>query len=212
MVDRRAPVARDAVVSRVAAHRPATRDEADLRAAAVLVPLVQRGDSLHLVFTLRRAHLASHAGQVSFPGGRVEPDDGDRWHTALREADEELAIPASAVEPVGRLDDYTSFSRYHITPCVGLVDPTVRMRPCPHEVADVFTVPLERLLDPAARRTMRARHLRAAEERVFFYLTRPHVVWGVTGAIVANLVEVLGGAPAGARGAGPVQSKNTSSV
>ncbi len=182
------------MTDRISAHRATDQPDEGLRPAAVLVPLIPKAGALHVVLTLRRAHLASHAGQVSFPGGRVDGGDTDRLHTALRETDEELAIPASAVTPIGRLDDYTSFSRYHITPWVGLVDPSVRMRPCPHEVAEVFTVPLEGFLDPTRRRTMRARHFRATEERVFFYLTRPHIVWGVTGASVANLIEILGGA------------------
>jgi 8-oxo-dGTP pyrophosphatase MutT (NUDIX family) len=184
------PVSAELVRHRLALHAPAERPVGSHRAAAVLVPLIEKPDGLSLVFTLRPRHMLQHGGQVSFPGGRVDPADPGRWDTALREADEELAIPRDAVEPLGRLDDLVTITGYHVTPWVGLVAPDVTIRPSPAEVEDWFTVPLEVLADPHLRRTMRsARH--EAEGRLSFYLTAPHTIWGATAHILTDFLAIL---------------------
>lgn len=180
----------DELVAALRAHPRRELPPGRLRPAAVLVPLLCSPEGFELLFTLRPSTLSSHAGQVSFPGGRVDPGDEDRWATALREAEEEVAIPGDAVRRVAMLDDLRTITGYHVTPCVGLVDPAVPIRAAAGEVAEVFTVPLDALLDPARVRRMhigRGGHA----ERIHFYLTRPHVVWGATAAIVAHLLEVI---------------------
>lgn len=163
---------------------------ANLVQAAVLVPLIQTDEGLAVLLTQRAAGLGIHGGQVSFPGGHVDRADADRWETALREADEELGIPPEAVERIGLLDDFRTVTRFHITPCVGLVSPDVTLQPCAREVADVFTVPLAQFFAVARRRTMRIGGW-GHDRRVYFYLTHPHVVWGATAGMVHGLTTVL---------------------
>jgi len=164
-----------------------------LKAAAVLVPLLPTDDGLAMLLTRRTDGLGVHGGQVSFPGGHVDEGDADRWATALREADEELGIPPGAVERIGQLDDFRTVTRFHVTPCVGLVSPDVMFQPCAREVADVFTVPLAQFFDLGRRRTMRIGGW-GHDRRVYFYLTIPHMVWGATAGMVHGLTQVLAGA------------------
>ena len=145
---------------------------------------------MSLVLTQRPAHLGVHGGQPSFPGGRVESGDADRWATALRESHEELGIADSEVTRLGLLDDFRTVTSFHITPCVGLLKPTVTFSPSPDEVAEVFTVPLATFIDPKQRRTMRFSG-RGPDRRVTFYLTSPHIVWGATAGMIWGLTELL---------------------
>ena len=117
-------------------------------AAAVLVPLVQRDHGLHVLLTRRAEHLRDHPGQVSFPGGRVEPGDADAADTALRESHEEIGLPRGRVEVLGRLPAYTTVTQYVITPVVALVTPPFELVLDATEVADAFEVPLVFLMDP----------------------------------------------------------------
>ena len=171
-------------------HARTTAPVGDLKPAAVLVPLLETAEGPSLVLTRRPAGLGVHGGQVSFPGGHVDPGDTDRWATALREADEELGIPADAVARIGRLDDFRTVTHFHITPCVGLLSPEVTFRPCAREVAAVFTVPLAHFFDPARRRSMRF-SAGGTDRRVYFYLTQPDVVWGATAGMIHGLTQVL---------------------
>ncbi|MEZ4266011.1 MAG: CoA pyrophosphatase [Myxococcota bacterium] len=180
----------DEIRQRLAAHTPLERPLGPFRAASVLVPLIVRPEGLSAVFTLRPRHMQQHGGQVSFPGGRVDATDPGRWETALREADEELAIPRSAVQPLGRLNDMVTVTGYHVTPWVGLVAPDVAFRPSPAEVEDWFAVPLRALAEPELRRTMRsARH--DGSGRLNFYLTAPHTIWGATAHMLTEFLEIL---------------------
>jgi len=120
--------------------------------AAVLLLVVNHAGDPTVVFTQRTAHLADHAGQISFPGGRVEEGDGTPEHTALREAEEEVGITPNRVEILGRLPDYHTGTGYRVTPIVGWAEPPLTYRPDPHEVADVFEVPLAFLLDSGNHR------------------------------------------------------------
>ena len=163
---------------------------APLMLAAVLVPLVKRETELTVLLTQRTQHLTDHAGQVAFPGGRIEPSDRDPVHAALREAEEEVGLPADHVSVIGRLDTYITGTGYEITPVVGLVRSPYPVRPDPGEVADVFEVPLAFILDPVNHE----RHSREFKGRVrsFFVLPYPgRYIWGATAGMLVNLAEVL---------------------
>jgi 8-oxo-dGTP pyrophosphatase MutT (NUDIX family) len=158
--------------------------------AAVLVPLVERPDGLTVLLTQRTAHLADHAGQISFPGGRIEPTDADPVAAALREAEEEVGLPPSHVEVIGRLDTYVTGTGYEITPVVGLVRAPYPLRLDPFEVAESFEVPLDFIIDPI-------NHQRASREakgvtRTFFVLPYENrYIWGATAGMLVNLAEIL---------------------
>ncbi len=163
--------------------RPLTR-------AAVLVPLLDRPEELWVLLTQRTAHLADHAGQIAFPGGRIEPSDADAVAAALREAEEEVGLPPAHVEVIGRLDTYITGTGFEITPIVGLVRPGFTLRLDPHEVAEAFEVPLAFVLD----RTNHERHMREVrgEPRPFYLLPyQGRRIWGATAAMLVNLAEVL---------------------
>lgn len=158
--------------------------------AAVLVPLVERPQGWFVLLTLRAADLADHAGQISFPGGRIEPEDPDVIHAALREAEEEIGLPMNHVEVVGRLDTWLTGTGFEITPIVGLVRPPEALMPDPVEVAEVFEVPLDFILDP--RNHERRRREIRGEQRLFFVLPYQHRnIWGATAGMLVNLAEVL---------------------
>ncbi|MDP9084637.1 MAG: CoA pyrophosphatase [Pseudomonadota bacterium] len=120
--------------------------------AAVLVPLVERNGGLTVLLTERAATLKAHAGQISFPGGRIEPDDKDAWHAALREAYEEIGLLSSLVEFAGYLPDHEVLTGFRVTPVVGFVSPDYNLRIAAAEVHDVFEVPLDFILDAANHR------------------------------------------------------------
>jgi len=158
--------------------------------AAVLVPLVERHDGFHVLLTQRTSDLKRHAGQISFPGGRLEPDDADMIACALRETEEEVGVPRTDIEVLGALDPYLTITGYEVTPVVGALSPPLSLMPDPVEVADVFEVPLAFLMDPANHRR---------EQREFKGLTRAYYampyndryIWGATAAMILNLHEIL---------------------
>lgn len=161
-----------------------------LTPAAVLVPLVMRPQELTVLLTQRTAHLAAHAGQISFPGGSIEPDDVDSIDAALRETEEEVGLPRDHVEVIGRLDTYVTSTGFEVTPVVGLVRAPYPTRPDPFEVAEVFEVPLSFIVDPG-------NHQRQSREfkgrmRTFFVLPYENrYIWGATAGMLVNLAEVL---------------------
>ncbi|HWW29759.1 MAG TPA: CoA pyrophosphatase [Steroidobacteraceae bacterium] len=136
------------VVARMRASLPARRTP-----AAVLVPLVEREGGMTVLLTQRAATLKDHAGQISFPGGRIEPGDADAWHAALREAQEEIGLAPSLVEFAGYLPDHVVISGFRVTPVVGFVKPEYQLRLAAAEVHDVFEVPLDFILDAANHKT-----------------------------------------------------------
>jgi len=136
------------VVARMRASLPARRTP-----AAVLVPLVEREGGMTVLLTQRAATLKDHAGQISFPGGRIEPGDADAWHAALREAQEEIGLAPSLVEFAGYLPDHVVISGFRVTPVVGFVKPEYQLRIAAAEVHDVFEVPLDFILDAANHKT-----------------------------------------------------------
>lgn len=164
----------------------------ELMAAAVLVPLVRRSTGLSLLLTQRTDHLDHHPGQISFPGGRIESHDDSPEAAALRETEEEVGMPATAVETIGRLDDYVTGTGFTVVPVVGLVTPPFPVRPDPFEVADVFEVPLAFLMDPANH----ARHLRRKNGHEWRFYAMPfenRFIWGATAGMLRNFYEILAG-------------------
>ncbi|MBY0430616.1 MAG: CoA pyrophosphatase [Rhodospirillales bacterium] len=159
--------------------------------AAVLVPLVERASGLMVLLTRRTAHLANHAGQISFPGGRIEDQDqGDPIRAALRETQEEVGLASGHIRLLGRLDEYVTVTGFSVSPVVAAVRPPFDLKPDPFEVAEVFEVPLTFILDPANHR----RHSRMVDGRERFYYAMPygeHYIWGATAGMLINLYEAL---------------------
>ena len=169
---------------------PFMRDWVDpeerLKPAAVLVPLVEHNTGLTVLLTKRTDHLHHHAGQISFPGGRVEADDLDVIDTALRETEEEIGLNRGYIEIAGYLDDYETGTGFHITPVVGFVRLGFDLNVDDFEVAEVFEVPLEFLFDPANHQ----RHSRELDGRERQYYAMPYgefYIWGATAGMLMNL-------------------------
>lgn len=160
-----------------------------LREAAVLVPIVH-GAAPGVLLTLRTAHLKAHAGQVAFPGGRIEPTDASPEAAALREAEEEIGLAARDVELVGRLPEYVTGTGYHITPILALVPDGLALVPSPDEVEAIFTLPLRTLLDPHAPERHR-RMFRGRERSFWVWPHERHYIWGATAAILVHLAARL---------------------
>ena len=168
-------------------------------AASVLVPLVQRPDGLQVLLTQRTDHLRDHAGQIAFPGGRVEPDDADDVAAALRETEEEIGLPRSLVDVIGRLPPYTTVTNYVVTPVVALVHPPFTLRLDAHEVAEAFEVPLAHLMTPAHHQ--RHEFDWQGQRRQFLSMPwdghagdgrpRRYFIWGATAAMLRNLYGFL---------------------
>jgi 8-oxo-dGTP pyrophosphatase MutT (NUDIX family) len=159
--------------------------------AAVLVPIVDRGEA-HLVF-IQRSDRVQHAGQISFPGGRIDPDDPDDLHAALREAHEEVALPPTSVEPLGMLDDTETFAtQYVITPWVGLVRGPVAWQPDAHEVDRVIEVPVTALLARGCFRVERWERAGVVRD-VYFYEYGDTTIWGATARILKQYLDIVEG-------------------
>lgn len=163
-----------------------------LRPAAVLAPLIRRADGLHVLLTRRADHLRSHQGQVSFPGGGREAHDRSAQDTALREAQEEIGLDQAHVEVIGYLDDYPTFTRYRITPVVGIICGEPVLQHDQGEVAEMFEVPLSLLLDPANYE--RKRLVRDGMDAEFYEVRYvPQRIWGATAGILRNLCRIVTG-------------------
>lgn len=176
----------------LAAHRPAHLSQGLGRAAAVLLPVVGAPEP-SLIFTLRSDDLPSHGGQVSFPGGAIDPNDPSAAHAALREAQEEIGLDPGAVELIGELDTFPTYvSGFVVTPFVGWLAEQPELRPNPAEVAAVLTVPLAELSE-ANRRDPGFVHF----GRTFpteAWVWNGHVIWGVTARIVRGFLKLLAAA------------------
>lgn len=158
--------------------------------AAVLVPVVHRPDGLTLMFTQRTAHLHDHAGQISFPGGRVDEGDADRVATALREAREETGLDPRHVQVIGQLPEYDIPTGFRVTPVVGWVEPPFEVMPDPFEVADVFEVPLAFFLDPANHQ--RHQDMKNGRVRHYFSMTYgDRNIWGATAGMLHTLYQIV---------------------
>jgi 8-oxo-dGTP pyrophosphatase MutT (NUDIX family) len=163
-------------------------------AASVLMPLVQRADGLQVLLTQRTDHLNDHAGQISFPGGRAEAHDADEVATALRETEEEIGLPRSRVEVIGRLPTYTTITHFVVTPVIAIVQPPFELALDRFEVAEAFEVPLSFLMDPAHHRRHRFEY--GGQSREFLSMPwrngeREYFIWGATAAMLRNLYGFL---------------------
>ena len=158
------------------------------RNAAVLCALRPRGEGLHVILTERAQHLSQHAGQVAFPGGKIDPTDSDAKAAALREADEEIGLPPDRVRVLGLLDPYLTSTGFRVTPVIGVIPGDWRAQPDPNEVATVFEPPLDFLMDPVNRQ--RHHHDRNGYRRYYYAMPwRDHYIWGATAGMLKNLSD-----------------------
>jgi 8-oxo-dGTP pyrophosphatase MutT (NUDIX family) len=157
------------------------------RPAAVLVGVVDRAEPTVLL-TLRNAALEAHAGQIAFPGGKIEPDDPSPAAAALREAQEEIGLAPGLVDPIGHLDLYLTFSGFRILPTVARVDPGHRLTLNRAEVDEAFEVPLAFLMD-AQNHALHSRDWKGVIRRYYAMPFRERYIWGVTAGILRNLYE-----------------------
>ena len=158
--------------------------------AAVLVPIIDRGAELHVLLTERAPGLRLHAGQISFPGGRLEPRDLGAVAAALRETEEEIGLPAEQVEVLGLLPDHLIISGYRVTPVVGLVTPGAPLKLDPNEVARVFEIPLAFVLDPRNLR-LRERPIGTDVVEVYDIPYGGRNIWGATAGMLMTLAQLL---------------------
>lgn len=174
-----------------AALDPALAPEGPLTPAAVLIPIVEREPDLTVLFTRRTDHLPDHAGQISFPGGRIDPGDADAEAAALRETEEEIGLAARHIRIVGRLGEWVTGTGFSIVPVVGLVEPPFELTLSPEEVAHAFEVPLDYILDSAHHE--RHERIRDGRSRHFHAIRYgEHFIWGATAGILMGLCERLG--------------------
>jgi len=158
--------------------------------AAVLVPVIDRPSGATILLTKRTDHLPDHPGQISFPGGSIEAADANAEAAALREAEEEVGLPRAAVEIVGRLDDYVVRTGFLVSPFVGIIQPPLELRPDPVEVAEVFEVPLDFILD-TANHERHSREIQGRESQFYVLPYEDRYIWGATAGMLINLYEVL---------------------
>lgn len=166
-------------------------DGQSLTPAAVLFPIVLRDGAKTVLLTQRTAHLKDHAGQISFPGGRVESSDVSPVHTALRETEEEIGLDRRHIDILGFLPEYRTGTGFRVTPVVGIVHPPFELNLDAFEVAEAFEVPLDFLLDPANHQR-HSMHYRGALRH---YLAMPYgerFIWGATAGMIRSLTERLG--------------------
>lgn len=163
-------------------------DQGDLRSAAVLVPLFLHQGEPWILLTRRTDHLEKHSGEISFPGGGVEVCDNDLWETALRETEEETGILRADVSRLGRLDDCYSIHGYRVEVCVGSYPDDYPYRVDENEIAELIELPLARLRDPQIYHQEDWQH-KGRKLPVDFYQLDGHTVWGMTGAILKQLLQ-----------------------
>ena len=172
---------------------PLEGDYSELRAtastgAAVLIAITDRNEP-GVLLTVRREHLRTHAGQIAFPGGRVDPGE-DAVAAALREAEEEVLLDPAAVQLVGAIEPYRTVTGYVVTPVLGVIAPDLPLEPHEHEVADLFEAPLAFLLDPANQYRQSAL-LQGRERHYYEIVWNGRRIWGATAAMIVNLSRRL---------------------
>lgn len=183
------PASPDAIAAPVRSHDGLDLADRPLVSAAVLVPIIL-GPTSGVLLTKRTSHLSSHAGQVSFPGGRIDRADASPEAAALREAKEEIALDPARVELSGRLPEYVTGTGYRIIPVLGLLPPGLELTPSPQEVEAVLELPMAVLLDPDAPQRRRA--FFRDRWREFWVWPHPdHYIWGATAAILVQLASIL---------------------
>ena len=171
-------------------NRPQRLEIAGFRRAAVLVPVLDGPDGLELLFTVRGEELTHHAGQIAFPGGRLEEGEGVE-EAALRETFEEIGLELPLSSIIGRLSDHPSPARFVATPVVAVLPWPQPLEPNPSEVAEVFSVPLSELTGIEPRWEKRV--LEGLERRIHFYAWGERLIWGFTGNVVKDLIDLLPG-------------------
>lgn len=174
-------------------NRMADDQASSLRKAAVLISVTrpQTGRISEIIFTVRSKHLNSHAGQISLPGGTTEENDVDAIATALREAEEEIGLPAERVEVIGQLGDLALPSGFRVTPIVGLIDSGLSFTPCPNEVAELFQAPLALVLDTTAYTSCMMTFDQKPRKILELYF-QDYRIWGATAAILHHLAAEVG--------------------
>jgi len=175
-------------LGRVAAHEPRVIDD-ERHDAGVVIPVVQRPDGPYLLFTKRADDLDEHPGQMSFPGGGREPWDEDIVATALREADEEIGLDPDDADVVGRLDDIRTITEYAVTPVVARI-PDRAYVPDDREVAEIVALPLAGFLDDANYEYERRNHPHYGDVIVHYFHVDGYTVWGATGRLVVQFLEL----------------------
>ncbi len=158
--------------------------------AAVLLPIVLRDDGATLLFTQRAAHLTAHAGQISFPGGRMEAYDASPIETALRETEEEIGLDRMHIDVIGTLPEYHTGTGFRVTPVVAIVQPPFEMRADPFEVAEIFEVPLSFLMNGMHHQRRTAEFITGS--RTFYVMPYERFfIWGATAGMLRNLFHFL---------------------
>ena len=165
-------------------------DADKLREAAVLIGLIPRESGWQVLLTRRTEHMSSHAGQVAFPGGRVDQDDQGHIAAALRETAEEVGIASSQIRPIGFLERFATISNFIVTPVVAILSVDISPTPQQSEVAAIFEAPLELFLDPLQRRTESREYLGRMRSTTVFQFGE-HRIWGATASMLVNFVERL---------------------
>lgn len=166
-------------------------DREELRPAAVLVPLFVRNSEPWILLTRRAEHLKNHAGEISFPGGSAEAEDVDFWQTALRETEEEVGIRVSDVSRLGQLDDFYSIHGFRVKVCVGSYRDPYPYRAEDNEIDEIIELPLARLRDPQIYHQEDWQH-QGRLHPVDFYQLDGHNIWGMTAAILKQLLSRIG--------------------
>ncbi|MBF0249915.1 MAG: CoA pyrophosphatase [Alphaproteobacteria bacterium] len=173
---------------------PGTRPDGALRPAAVLVGVVARDGGPTVLLTRRTDHLEHHPGQISFPGGHAEDGGGGAEATALREAREEIGLDGERARVLGRLSPYVTRTGFRVTPVVAALTPPLELTPDPHEVAEIFEVPLDHLMDPANHR-LGTRRAGGAERTFYAIAYRDYDIWGATAGMIVDLHRALSAPP-----------------
>ncbi len=176
---------KDELKRRLAAREPRDIEESGLRRAAVMMLLMNREGAAHVLLTLRTTTVSSHKGQVSFPGGSVDPGDADHLEAALRETEEEVGIERGLVEYIGRFDDYISIAGYHVFCHVGAVDYPFPCTINEKEIESCFTAPLSLFVEEKYER-VELYNYRGDDYRVFFYRHEGYDIWGLTARILTD--------------------------
>jgi len=166
---------------------PELRARADV-AAAVLIPIIDRPEP-GVILTVRREHMRTHAGQIAFPGGRIDPGE-DAVAAAVREAHEEVLVPPELVEVVGAIEPYRTVTGYVVTPVLGVLPPDIALEPHEHEVADLFEAPLGYLLDPSNQQ-LRSALFQGRTRHYYEIVWNDRRIWGATAAMIVNLSRRL---------------------
>lgn len=165
------------------------KDLNSLRSAAVLIAITDRSDP-GVILVQRPDYMRSHPGQVAFPGGKIDPDDKDAIHAALREAEEEVSLDPGLVDIIGPTDRYHSGSGFNIQPIVGVIPPDLPLVPCPEEVDDWFEAPLDFVLDPK-NQSAHVGEWRGAKREYYQINWENRRIWGITAGILVNLSKRL---------------------